>query len=596
MDARLIVPTPRAPSPSARYTPPRAPLAMPRQPLHDAQARRLDARGGRWRFGLVFAAASALTVLAGVMAFDLFSSDGFGWLDALSLIFVSLNVFWIASAAVTVGAGAVLLAVRPAADAEAAVPKRLITMSRTALIYPVYNEDFARVLAQAQSSYEALGADVHVFDVFFLSDSNTEEAIEAEEAAMAAFRAGHPDLPFYYRRRRFNLERKAGNIADFVRNWGGRYDYMVVYDADSVMTPEALRILVKRMDASPNTAIIQTVPRIIRAQSLYARMQRFALSAYGPLFGYGLAWWSGGSGNYWGHNAIVRVKAFAAHAGLPVLDGAPPFGGHILSHDFVEAAFLRRAGWRVEIAPEIGGSYEQAPPTLIDAAMRDRRWAQGNLQHVAILGARGLDWLSRMHIAAGIMGYMSSLLWTTLFVLGLATSWSGSGGGGANMADEALRLGLFTAAIVLAPKWLALGLWLIGKLPHWRGNPYFPLALLLETIASAVIAPISMAKQSVAIAATLMGRDAGWRAQVRERSHLELGFLVRLFAPYKALAGLVAVGSFAASPAMAMCIAPATFSLLSAALISHLMAKSVPQHTWLWRVTEHARPAQAERL
>ena len=69
--------------------------------------------------------------------------------------------------------------------------------------------------------------------------------------------------------------------------------------------------------------------------------------------------------------------------------GKPPFGGHILSHDFVEAALLRRGGWAVRMADDLAGSYEDAPPNLIELAARDRRWCQGNLQHARLLGTPG---------------------------------------------------------------------------------------------------------------------------------------------------------------------------------------------------------------
>ncbi len=129
--------------------------------------------------------------------------------------------------------------------------------------------------------------------------------------------------------------------------------------------------------------------------------------------------WSGGAGNFWGHNAIIRLAPFAAHASLPDLPGKEPLGGKILSHDFVEAALLRRAGWRVEIAGDIVGSYEEAPPTVVDLAARDRRWAQGNIQQIQILFAKGFDWLNRVHIGAGLMGYVSGLLWLSLVVMGV---------------------------------------------------------------------------------------------------------------------------------------------------------------------------------
>ena len=191
-------------------------------------------------------------------------------------------------------------------------------------------------------------------------------------------------------------------------------------DADSLMEPATILELARRMEADPDAGLIQTVPRLVHGKTLLARLQQFAGRVYGPVIASGLAWWSGREGNYWGHNAIIRRVAFTGAAGLPLLPGKPPFGGHILSHDFVEAALIRRAGWTVIIADDLDGSYEETPPSIIDFAVRDRRWCQGNLQHARIVPTAGLHWVSRFHLVTGIFSYVASLLWLLLIVAGLA--------------------------------------------------------------------------------------------------------------------------------------------------------------------------------
>ncbi len=131
----------------------------------------------------------------------------------------------------------------------------------------------------------------------------------------------------------------------------------------------------------------------------------------------GLAFWQLGEGNYWGHNAIIRLRPFAEHCALPRLPGSPPFGGEILSHDIVEAAFMRRAGYQVWLLPDISGSWEEIPSNIIDYAARDRRWAQGNLQHLGVMPMRGLHWLSRMHMLTGVLSYVTSPMWLLVLVL-----------------------------------------------------------------------------------------------------------------------------------------------------------------------------------
>ena len=173
------------------------------------------------------------------------------------------------------------------------------------------------------------------------------------------------------------------------------------------------------MQADPDAGIIQTLPLIINRNTLFARLQQFAARIYGPIIADGLSVWMGRDGNYWGHNAIIRTAAFAAHCGMPDLSGKPPFGGHILSHDFVEAALMRRAGYAVYMLTEVTGSYEESPPSLIDLSARDRRWCQGNLQHMRVIGAAGLHPATRQHFATGVFSYLASPLWLFQLLVGL---------------------------------------------------------------------------------------------------------------------------------------------------------------------------------
>ena len=285
---------------------------------------------------------------------------------------------------------------------------------------PVYHEDPEQVGMRIAATYRSLADTGYLsqFDVFILSDSREHEVVRQEQALWARLCAELDARGrLFYRNRADNRGRKAGNIADFCRRWGARYSYFVVLDADSVMSGETLVRLVRLMEANPDAGLIQTVPRPIGGETPLARILQFSASLYGPLLASGLNYWFQDEGNYWGHNAIIRTEAFMANAGLPTLPGAPPFGGEIMSHDFVEAAFLRRAGWGVWLVPELGGSYEQLPPTLSEFVSRDRRWCQGNLQHLRLLTIKGLRPASRAHLLTGAMAYLASPLWLTLLVL-----------------------------------------------------------------------------------------------------------------------------------------------------------------------------------
>ena len=597
MDARLRLAAKARAGADLPSCPPESPLAMPAQPISLARVKPAPELDGRWRLGVIVLAATLITGLAAYEMYNTLNVSGMTALEWAVLVLFCLNFAWISSASATAFAGFfTLLAARPA---KPPTPAGQLT-TRTAIIMPMYNELPARVLGGAEAVWDALvaaGASEN-FEIFLLSDTTDPRIALAEEAAFHAIRAGRPGAPFFYRRRTINRHRKSGNVHDFVERWGGRYDFMVVFDADSLMSPTALVELARRMETRPRTALIQTFPIIVNAQTIFARAQQFAMRAYGPLFGGGVAWWSGGAGNFWGHNAIIRTAAFAAHAGLPSLPGKPPLGGPVLSHDFIEAALLRRAGWRVEIAPDIEGSYEESPPTMVDIAARDRRWAQGNLQHLSLLGAKGFDGISRAHITAGVMGYVSAVLWLALILAGLGLSLQGAflrpsyfGPGQTLMPNwpviddaRAFRLFILTAAIVLSPKWLALILWISGRLPGWTRHPRFILAVGFEAILSALMAPVMMLNQAGAVFSTLLGRDAGWRPQVRDREGFAWSDLLRHYTPHMIFGAAVLGSALAISVVFGAWIAPAALSLLLAAPLSAWAARRPRKNSFLWKL------------
>lgn len=403
--------------------------------------------------------------------------------------------------------------------------------ARIAVIMPVYNEDSAAttglLAALARDLYREGLADQT--EIFVLSDSRKPAAVFEEMVAISRLRDISP-VPVWYRRRKNNKGRKAGNVAEFVMRWGGRYDHMVVLDADSIMGARTIKVLSARMNADPAVGLIQTMPMLVGGQSIFARLTQFAGRVYGPAIARGVAAWSGDSGNFWGHNAIIRVAAFAQCCGLPDLPGKPPFGGHILSHDFVEAALLRRAGWKVRLDHDLRDSFEGSPPTLLDMAVRERRWAQGNLQHARIIFSRGFTWISRAHFTIGILGFLMSPLWLAMILVGLALS--------ANVLlsrpdyfpqtyqlfpewptfDPVRMLWLFVAAMsfLLVPKFIGLfRAWLRPLARNSGGRVRLLGSAIFEISLSALIAPVQMLIQTRQIYDILRGRDSGWEAQVR---------------------------------------------------------------------------------
>jgi membrane glycosyltransferase len=505
--------------------PPSAPLSMPDQPLHRAaEPRRFGAEPGLGRRRAALAAFCLLST--GLAVFAVTAAMGVDGLEPLELVHAGLILVLFGWMAFSFAAslGGLWLSRRTDAWEHAVVEAPLsVLTTRTALLAPIYHEDvgpfFAR-LAAMRAGLHAQGLTA-MFDIVVLSDSRRAEVIVDEQRGFAAFRRGGVGPRAYYRHRPENIDRKAGNIADWVRRHGGAYDHMVVLDADSLMDAQTLWRLAAAMERDPSLGLIQTAPTIVGRRTLFGRLEQFANSLYGPLAAWGVAWWSGADGNYWGHNAILRIEAFAQASGLPHLKGKKPFGGHIMSHDFVEAAFLRRAGWGVRLAPGLGGSFEESPPTLIDHLIRDRRWCQGNLQHLGVLGAEGLHPISRLHLARGVLSYALAPLWIALVVTGalLSTPQAGDEGGGYPLAGAVVLA--VSLAFVLLPKLLSYGMMLADGQARRFGGPWRALAsVALETVASTLTAPVIMAAHTRALLSVALGRDAGWSAQQRGEGRL----------------------------------------------------------------------------
>ena len=477
-----------------------------------------------------------LTTLAATYSyFQVLAADSISLLDvALIVVFVPLAA-WLAQSFWTLTAGFARLLLRRRPDQgpppEPGVPVRIAVLLLT------YNEDPGRVFARAQAMREEL-ADAGGrarFDLFVLSDTTDADTWLQEVAAWDRLRGRTPEVPLHYRRRLRNAERKTGNVGEWVERFGSGYRHMILLDADSVMTGAAMTGLVDRIERDRRIGLVQAPPRLTGARSLFARMLQFATDVYGPLSPAGIAFWAADEGNYWGHNAIIRISAFVESCKLPRLAGPPPFGGQILSHDFVEAALLRRSGWRVLIADDLDGSYEEPPPSFADFLKRDRRWAQGNLQHLQILFAQNLHWVSRLHLGIGVMAYLSSPLWLLFLFLSAAQGWALSHMTIDYFADgspfprwpisveaEAAVLLTTMLALLFLPKLWGLILLLSDRTRRRRqgGAARSCLNVVLETLYSALVAPIMMVIHTGFVVSILSGGAVDWRPQNRRtRSH-----------------------------------------------------------------------------
>jgi membrane glycosyltransferase len=591
--------------------PPESPMPMPVQSLRKGRLghQRLPTapRGMAWRRAAVIGIAAALTLFTTYQIWWLLHVDGIDVLEGILLCLFVLLFAWIVQSFVGTLAGFFMVVSRRHRRLglwDGQPMPRVDT--RTALLMPTYNEDPQRLMAGLQAIVESVAATGQLdhFDFFVLSDTRKADIQADEEAAFIALRVrlratlgDHAQL--FYRRRDDNRERKAGNVAEWVRRWGGAYPQMLILDADSLMSGETIVRIAGAMEAHDDVALIQTLPVIVNGSTLFARMQQFAGSVYGPVIAYGVAWWHGAESNYWGHNAIIRTRAFAEYAGLPELHGIKPFGGHVLSHDFVEAALLRRGGWALHMVPALGGSYEEGPPSLTDMLVRDRRWCQGNLQHGGVLPAKGLHWVSRWHMLIGIGHYLTAPMWAMLMLIGIAIPLQSASAGKADFPLQAFSVGgywvsrdpqrflyvfILTMSMLLAPK--VLGYIATIAIPEMRrgcgGAIRASIGVLLETILAALMAPVTMFVQSRGLAEVLAGKDSGWDSQRRDDGRLPLSGLLRNYGGMTLFGVGAGIAAYLVSPALAAWMSPVIIGLVLAIPIVMLTSARAPGQ-WLRR-------------
>ncbi len=476
----------------------------------------------------ILAALTLVTTLSATWAFARsIAGNGLSIVDVVAAATFAILFVWVAMSFWMAAIGFIRLARRSVRDDR---PVKIIdaatigALPATVVVMPIYNEDpqgvFAGIRAVWESVQETGRGDA--FDFYLLSDTTNPEVWLAEELAWAKLQDQVDGARIYYRHRPRNASRKSGNLADFCRRWGSRYRYMIVLDADSVMAGTTLVELVVRMEADPQLGILQAPPQPVNRNALFARAQQFAASLYGPIFMEGFAWWSQDDGNYWGHNAIIRTDAFLRHCGLAPLPGKAPLGGEILSHDFVEAALMRRAGYKVRLAHDLDGSYEECPPTLVAFAQRDQRWCQGNLQHLRLIAARGLRPVSRFHFFSGVMSYLSSPIWLLFLMIGVAAAaWEERDvrEGDASMPGP-VWIFAATMAMLLSPKLWA---WILLAFDRHRASQYgglsrAALGLCAEVGLSVIVAPVMMAFHTTFVVATFLGKKVHWNAQQRDES------------------------------------------------------------------------------
>ncbi|KQT14133.1 glucans biosynthesis glucosyltransferase MdoH [Ramlibacter sp. Leaf400] len=537
------------------------------------------------------AAFASIAVLSSAVATALFASAQPQY-DNAWLFYGEVALFAALSAWVVTGFATALMGfwvmVRGDAhgiSARAVRDQALAPDVRTAVIMPICEEHVPTVFAGLRATCESLAAtgQGRQFDVFVLSDSRDPATLAAERGAWEALRAAlaaqpeGPQVEVYYRHRTRRTHRKAGNVADFCRRWGPDYRYMVVLDADSVMSGDCLVTLAKLMEAHPRAGILQTATQPIGHATLHARSQQFAARVTGRLFTLGLQFWQLGESHYWGHNAIIRVAPFMAHCGLAPIPGRGGLSGGIMSHDFVEAALMRRAGWQVWLVTDLAGSYEQPPPDLLSELQRDRRWCQGNLQNARLIAEPGFHRVHRAMFAIGAMSYLSAPLWLAFLLSGTALWLSGARvlpDLGAAPA-ELLGLWAWTLCMLFLPRVLGLvAVVMRGEQREFGGTPRMLASAALETVLALVQAPVRMLAHTLFVAVALTGIQLHWTSPPREAAVIRWGDALRQLLPLTLVFLALAAGVALVEGGAALSLLPVALPLMFAAplvvLTSHV--------------------------
>jgi membrane glycosyltransferase len=467
--------------------------------------------------------------------------------------------------------------------------------ARTAVIMPICNEDISTVFAGLRATCESLAATgaLKLFDIYILSDSSDAAVRAAEMSAWQRLRTllGDRDVNdggrVFYRHRRRRTKRKAGNVADFCRRWGGNYRYMVVLDADSTMHGDTLVSLVRLMEQNPRAGIVQTLPQAYGHDTLHARVQQFTSRVTGRLFALGMAYWQLGEAHYWGHNAILRVEPFMRHCALAPIEGRGGLSGEILSHDFVEAAMMRRAGYEVWLAPQLEGSWEQLPPNLLDELQRDRRWCQGNLQNARLIAEPGWRPAHRTMFAVGALSYLMAPLWLLFVALGAAAGVVGGSHG--------IALWVLTLVLLLTPRALGVAaVWLKGEHADYGGRLRLVTSALLELVVSALQAPVRMIAHSTFVIGTLTGLRLEWKSPPRDATAIgwrdALRRLGLLAAPVGVIAVLALPSDALSAPHLMPLLAALLLAVPLAVLSSHPSVGAALRGARMLWVPEERRP------
>lgn len=466
-----------------------------------------------------------IVTLAAVMygIAQVFGGDGLDWLEIAILGCIAVSAPWTILGFWNALVGLIIATRRKQPESIALFDEDLSSTaplkSRTAVVMAIRNEDPVRAFSRLMAIRQSLDKTGQggVFDLFVISDTDDAAVAQEEETLFAANRAALAGLgTAKYRRRDDNTGYKAGNVWEFLRDFGQPYRFFVPLDADSTMGGDAIVRMCRIMQAKPRIGILQSLAVGAPADSVFGRIFQFGMRHGMCSFTLGSAWWQGDCGPFWGHNAVVRVAPFKAYCDLPKLSGDAPWGGPILSHDQIEAVLMRRAGYEVRVLPVETESFEDNPVSILDFMTREQRWCNGNMQYVRLLGMRDLPLTSRFQLIQAILMYLSGPAWMLLTALGVLKAVLMPTG----FFDTGLAVTMFliVVAMSLAPK--IFGAISVAMQPdgmaRYGGKWQFFKGVMVETVFSILMSPAVALRLTIFLGGLLMGRRIGWGGQDRD--------------------------------------------------------------------------------
>jgi membrane glycosyltransferase len=237
----------------------------------------------------------------------------------------------------------------------------------------------------------------------------------------------------------------------------------------------------------------------------------------------------------------------------------------VLSHDQVEATFMRRAGYEVRVMPEEGGSWEENPPTILEFMKRNTRWCQGNLQYFKLLNTPGLKPVSRFQLVWAIAMFLGIPAWT--FMLPLAALKPFDGESLALFpAASALSLYIFFTVMNLMPKIAGLIDIMLtpGGTARYGGTSKFLFAGLTEIVFAWVLGASDTFRTTIFMVGLLFGKSVTWGGQARDAHGVPWDVAISNLWP-QTVFGVIVVGLMAkTSLAFALWSLPLTLGFLIA--------------------------------